>query len=61
MEAEAEAQAGEIRDVEIVDVQEVKAKAKKRDIGKGAGIGKLEGRLIQAEQRATGSVSWSST
>ena len=42
-----------------VDVEDVKMKSK-RDIAASAGKGRLEGRLMVAEKRTTGSVSWSS-
>ncbi|EPQ52646.1 ABC protein [Gloeophyllum trabeum ATCC 11539] len=41
-----------------MDVEEAKLKSEKQAKRAGAGTGKLEGRLIVAEKRTTGSVSW---
>ena len=42
-----------------IDINAAKMKSDKK-IREGAGTGKLEGRLIVAEKRTTGSVSWKS-
>lgn len=39
----------------MIDEEKIKSESKQRV---GAGTGKLEGRLIVAEKRSTGSVSW---
>lgn len=58
-EAEACAAVEEVSTPAKVDVDEVKTKMR-REAGKGVGKGKLEGRLMVAEKRTTGAVSWGS-